>query len=159
MTDLLWFVGAVLGCTGLFYLAWRIEPHWVAKDGTRFLTTAEPIDYLGRTVGRRREVRAAILPDGGLMVSRRSIVRSTTKIWRIEAKSPRPPNGKELYLLREVPSDPDGDLLALRVPAKSRIVPSLDALTPRIDPNDPRAVSVPPPDPGSRRWGRRADRR
>ena len=40
----------------------------------------------------------------------------------------------------------------------SRLVVMLDALTPDVDPNDPRAVSVPTPDPRSRRWARRSDR-
>ena len=51
---------------GSLYLAYRIEPHWVAKDGRRFLTTAEQIDRFGDSVGRRREVRGAFLQDGGL---------------------------------------------------------------------------------------------
>lgn len=159
MIELLWLVGAIAVCAGLFYVASRIEPHWVAKDVSRFLTTAEPIDRFGHTAGRKREVRVALLPDGALMVSRRSILRSSTGTWRIQAKSPRPPRGKYVYLLREVPPDPDGDLLALRVPANSRVVPALDAVTPQVDPNDPRVVSVPTPDPGTRRWGRRAGRR
>jgi len=158
MTDLLWALGAIVVCGGLFFIASRMEPHWVAKDGTRFITTSQLIDRVGETIGRRREVRVALLPDGGLLVSRRSIIKSTSGVWRIQAKSPNPPKGRQVYLLREIPPDPDGELLALRVPASSRIVPTLDAVTPDIDPNDPRVVSVPTPHPGTRRWGRRADR-
>lgn len=158
MSDLLWLLGAVVVCGGLFLLASRIEPHWVAKDGSRFLTTAQPIDRSGRNVGRKREVRVAFLNGGDLLVSRRSILRTATGIWRIQARSPRPPKGRQVYLLRGVPADPDGELLAIRVPAGSKVVPTLDQLTPDIDPNDPRVVSVPTPDPGTRRWGRRADR-
>ncbi len=158
MSDLLWLLGAVVGCGGLFMLASRIEPHWVAKDGSRFLTTAQPIDRTGRNVGRKREVRVAFLAGGELLVSRRSLVRTASGIWRIQARSPQPPKGRQVYLLREVPADPDGELLAIRVPAGSRVIPTLDEMTPNIDPNDPRVVSVPTPGPGTRRWGRRADR-
>lgn len=158
MSDLLWTVGAIAGCAGLFYLAHRIEPHWVAKDGSRFLTTAQTIDRFGQLVGRRREVRVAILPDGGLLVARRSIVRAQSSLWRVRAKSPKPPAGRQVYLLHSIPADPDGEMLAVRVPNKSRIVPALDELTPNIAADDPRFVSVPTPDQGSRRWGRRADR-
>ena len=117
MSDLLWMLGAVGVCAGLLYLAYRIEPHWLAKDGRRFLTTAEHIDRLGNVVGRRREVRGAFLQDGALLLSRRSLFRTTKGVWRIRAKSPRPPRGKEVYVLSAVPPDPDGDMLALRVPS------------------------------------------
>jgi hypothetical protein len=157
MSDLLWLLGAIVVCGGMFLVASRIEPHWVAKDGSRFLTTAQPIDRSGRNIGRKREVRVAFLPDGALLVSRRSIARTKSGVWRIEARSPHPPRGRQIYLLREIPPDPDGDLLAIRLPANSKVVPALDRLTPRRDPNDPRVVSVPTPDPGTRRWGRRAD--
>ena len=159
MTDLLWMLGAIVVCAGLFFAASRMEPHWVAEDGSRFITTSQLIDRFGQSIGRRREVRVAILPDGGLMVSRRSLIKTTSGVWRIQAKSPNPPKGRQVYLLREIPPDPDGELLGLRVPASSRIVPALDAVTPDIDHNDPRVVSVPTPHPGTRRWGRRADRR
>ncbi len=130
MTDLLWTVGAIVVCVGLFLLATRLEPHWVSKDGQRFVTTAEPTDRYGLSSGRRREVRVSILPDGGLVVARRSLQRSTSSVWRISAKSPKPPQGKEIYVLRPIPADETGQHLALRVPTKSRIVPRLDELVP-----------------------------
>ena len=66
---------AIVVCGGLFFIASRMEPHCVAKDGTRFITTSQLIDRVGETIGRRREVRVALLPDGGLLVSRRSIIK------------------------------------------------------------------------------------
>ena len=130
MNDLLWTIGAIAVCGALFLLAMRIEPHWVSKDRERFLTTAEPTDRYGLSSGRRREVRVTILPDGGLAVSRRSIQRSTSTVWRIQGKSPKPPQGKEIYLLRPIPDDLTGQMLALRVPKGSKIVPRLDELVP-----------------------------
>ena len=44
----------------MLVIAQRIEPHWVAKDGKRFLTTSELVDRDGNSIGRRREVRGAI---------------------------------------------------------------------------------------------------
>jgi hypothetical protein len=157
MTDLLWLLGAIALCAGLVYLAYRIEPHWVAKDGQRFLTTAETLDRFGNVVGRRREVRGNFLADGSIVLSRRSLVRTKSGVWRLRAKSPRPPRGREVYVLSAVPADPDGDMIALRVPTSSRLVDRLDALTPSNDPADPRVVSVPTPDQRSRRWARRSD--
>lgn len=159
MSELAWFLGAVAVCGGLLYLAHRIEPHWVAKDGTRFITTGQLIDRSGTAVGRVREVRVVILHDGTVMVSRRSVLRTRSGIWRVQAKSPSPPRGRELYLLRPVPEDPLDDFLTLRVPAKSRIVPTLDALVPAADPaRDTIPTITAPSDRGTRRWGRRADR-
>ena len=158
MNELLWTFGAIAVCGGLAYLAYRIEPHWVSNDGQRFLTTSENIDRYGNVVGRRREVRGTFLPDGGIVLSRRSIVRTVSGVWRIRAKSPRPPSGKQVYVLSAIPPDPDGELLTLRVPASSRLVALLDELTPETDPADPRVVNVPTPDPRTRRWARRSDR-
>jgi hypothetical protein len=154
--ELAWFLGAVAVCGGLLYLAHRIEPHWVAKDGTRFITTAQQIDRTGATVGRAKEVRVAILPDGDLIVSRRSMMRSRSGVWRIQAKAPTPPRGRQLYLLRPVPDDPMDDLLTLRMPSKSSVVPTLDARVPEPSPRDPN-MPIPPSDRGTRRWGRKAD--
>ena len=126
--ELAWFLGAVVVCGGLLYLAHRIEPHWVAKDGTRFITTAQPIDRSG-SVGRPR-------PRGaGGAATRRGPDRLATLVddepvgasGRIQAKAPTPPRGRQLYLLRPVPDDPMDDLLTLRLPSKSSVVPTLDA--------------------------------
>jgi hypothetical protein len=155
VTELAWFLGAVVVCGGLLYLAHRIEPHWVAKDGSRFLTTAQPIERSGTPAGHPREVRVLLLTDGTLMVSRRSFWRTKSGIWRVQAKAPDPPRGKHLYLLRPVPDDPMDDLVILRIPANSRIAPTLDALVPEMSPQSPNVPTL-PSDRGTRRWGRRA---
>ena len=118
-------------CGGLLYLAYRIEPHWVSKDGRRFLTTSEHIDRFGNVVGRRREVRGAFLADGGIVLSRRSLVAHDEAASGASGPSHLGRHAaSELYVLSAVPPDPDGDLLALRVPSSSRLVAMLDALTP-----------------------------
>lgn len=157
MTELAWLLGAVALCAGLLYVAHRIEPHWVAKDGRRFLTSAQPIDRAGTPAGRMREVRVVVLSDGTLMVSRRSFWRTRSGIWRVQAKAPTPPRGRELYLLRPVPDDPMDDYLTLRVPSKSPVVGLLDERVPLPSPRDPNTPTL-PSDRGTRRWGRRSDR-
>jgi hypothetical protein len=158
VSALLWFLGTVAVCGGLVYLAHRIEPHWVAKDGSRFLTTAQMIERSGAPVGRVREVRVLLLSDGTLMVSRRSVWRTKSGIWRIQAKAPTPPRGRVFYLLRPVPEEPMDDLLSLRLPANSRVVPTLDQLVPAPSPRDPNVPPIGLSDRGTKRWGRRADR-
>jgi len=157
VTELAWLLGAVALCAGLLYVAHRIEPHWVAKDGRRFLTSAQPIDRAGTPAGRMREVRVVVLSDGTLMVSRRSFWRTRSGIWRVQAKAPTPPRGRELYLLRPVPDDPMDDYLTLRVPSKSPVVGLLDERVPLPSPRDPNTPTL-PSDRGTRRWGRRSDR-
>jgi len=151
--DLIWFLGAVAVCGSLFWLAYRIEPHWVAKDGTRFVTTAQTVDA-GLAPGARREVRVAFLGDDQLMVSRRSMLRSKSALWRVRAKAPTPPRGKEVYLCEPIPADPMAASLLLRVPKRSRVVPTLDRMAPVAGPYDPKAKLMLP---RSRRWARRAD--
>jgi hypothetical protein len=157
VTELAWLLGSVALCAGLLYVAHRIEPHWVAKDGRRFLTSAQPIDRAGAPAGRMREVRVVVLSDGTLMVSRRSFWRTRSGIWRVQAKAPTPPRGRELYLLRPVPDDPMDDYLTLRVPSKSPVVGLLDERVPLPSPRDPNTPTL-PSDRGTRRWGRRSDR-
>jgi len=105
----------------------------VAKDGKRFLTTSEAVDRFGNVNGRRREVRGTLLQDGGLMLTQRRLLKSASSVWRIRAKSPRPPAGRALYVLQSVPAAPDGSMLVLRLPAKSPLVPVLDRLAPAAD--------------------------
>jgi hypothetical protein len=157
VTELVWFLGAVALCAGLLYIAHHIEPHWVAKDGSRFLTSAQPIDRAGTPAGRMREVRVVVMSDGTLMVSRRTFWRTRSGIWRVQAKAPTPPRGRELYLLRPVPDDPMDDYLTLRVPSKSPVVRILDERVPLPSPRDPNTPTL-PSDQGTRRWGRRSDR-
>ena len=118
MSEFLLFVLVAAVCVGMVVVAIRIEPHWVARDGSRFLTTAQPMDRLGRIIGRRREVRVSFLPEGRLMVSRRALVRSSSAVCRLEAKSPHPPKGRQVYLLRTMAADDDGELLALARPVE-----------------------------------------
>jgi hypothetical protein len=127
MSGVLWFVVAVAGCALLLYTSYHIEPHWVAKDGSRFLTTSETIDPEGR-FGRRREVRGTIMSDGLIMLGRRTMLRTRSSLWRLAAKSPDVRRGRQQYILEPVPADPFEDKLALRVPPSSRLVPRLDAL-------------------------------
>lgn len=112
----------------MLVLAHRIEPHWVAKDGARFLTTTQVIDGRGETVGRRREMRFVIQPDGTLVASRRGLVKTSSQTFTVGAKSPNPPRGRALYLLDSIPPDADGRRVAIRVPATSRVVPALDRM-------------------------------
>jgi hypothetical protein len=121
---------AILGaCGGLYYLASRIEPHWVAKDGSRFLTVAQDLDQNGVPIGRRRDVRVHIDDESdALHVSRRSLFRPDTAVWTVKSKSTARRRRNVYVLRRDTAKLDDVSSIALRVPAKSSVVPRLDAL-------------------------------
>jgi hypothetical protein len=129
--SILWFVIGVGACAALLYLAYVIEPHWVAKDGSRFLTTSETIDHQGKVVSRRREVRGTIMSDGLIMLGKRSMLKTRSSLWRIAGKAPERKRGRLLYILDTVPPDPMGEQMILRIPSSSKLVPRLDALVPQ----------------------------
>ena len=131
MSSVLWGVGAVAVCVVLLYIAYVIEPYWVAKDGRRFLTTSEVVDRDGATVGRRREVRGTLLGDGTVMLGKRTLMRTKRARYRVRAKSPQVSRGRQQYVLEEVPDDPMGDRLILRIPLKSTLTPTFDELATR----------------------------
>lgn len=142
--DILGLAAIVAVCAGMLYLASRIEPHWVSKDDSRFLSTAQELDQWGTAFGRRHEVRVNIDADGDVLhLSRRSMLRPTSGVWTVAAKVPSPPRGRVIYLLKRVGEappaksrlgggsstvEPDTGQMALRVPTKSRVVPILDAM-------------------------------
>ena len=126
--SILWFVIGVAVCAALLYVAYRIEPHWVAKDGNRFLATSETIDHQGKVVSRRREVRGTIMSDGLILLGKRTMLKTRSSLWQLSGKSPEVRRGRQQYILDTVPADPMGEKLILRVPSGSRLVPRLDAL-------------------------------
>jgi hypothetical protein len=128
MDDLLWAVGAIVGCAGLYYLSTRIEPHWVARDGRRMLVAAQLLDDRGTPVGRKFEARVVVIPDGMLVVGRRRMFRRRQSGWWAHAKSPDPPRRREVYLLRPANNEIDSGLVAITLPAGSRAAPVFDAL-------------------------------
>lgn len=134
---------AVAGvCAGMLFIANRIEPHWVSKDQRRFLTVAQELDHHGRPLGRKHEVRVTLEPDDdALLVRKRSLVRPGAGIWHVHGKSPKPPKGREIYMLSKDPSDGDVGQMAMRVPTRSKMIPRLDELlAARLTrvPDDPR---------------------
>ena len=127
LIDVVGFGGVVAVCAGMLVLASRIEPHWASKDGRRFLTSAQEIDQFGTPFGRKHEVRVNI-DDEALVVRRRSMLKPTADLYLLEAKVPSPPRGRAIYLLRKVNPTMERTQLALRVPAKSKVVAILDAI-------------------------------
>src|SRR3954451_3967033 len=156
MTAVLWGVVPLAILIGLYRWTFRIESHWVSKDGRRFVCQVQPIrspgaaegrpgaapgidrpDGLvtlslrrvgstGADEGRPRESRVVVRPDGLLSLSRR---READSDWRVVGRSPTPPNRRVIYVLR--PADGSTDEVTMRLPENSRAVPVLDEILAR----------------------------
>lgn len=126
--EAVWILLVVLVMGAMWWFAYHLEPHYSSKDGKRFLCTAQQLEG-GEPVGRVRETRVFVLPDGLLDISQKQIMRRKHSRWTIVGKSPNPPRKMQVYLAQlradgqKVPS-----FLALRLPTKSRCIPVLDAL-------------------------------
>jgi hypothetical protein len=118
---------AIAVCAGLLYLGYRIEPHHVSKDGTRFLGSGQWISPQGAPEGRRREVWVKVLPDNQLQVDVKRHMHHDVTHWSIEGKSGEPPPKRAIYVLRSLDHRGVTQRMTIKIPAKSRAVQSLDA--------------------------------
>jgi hypothetical protein len=122
MTDVLLTVGFVAALALLYWLAHRMEPHWVAKDGQRFIAKACRLNDDGST-GRWREARFTVTLDGDLDVRPRGIAPGGLRgSFGVVGRTANPPKKLQVYLLQG-----ESELL-LRVPSTSRAVPELDRI-------------------------------
>jgi hypothetical protein len=122
--DFVWGLFGLALCAGLGWLAFRMEPHWVSKDGERMLCAGQPMSAHGDPLGRWRETRVALMEPGHVQVEQKQRLRRSTSYWRIERQSDAPVRGKTIFLLRASSSN-EAELLAIRLPAKSRAVVAL----------------------------------
>ena len=138
LVDVLGFGSVLAVCIGMLYLASRIEPHWVSKDGQRFICNGQVMDRHGLPRTAWREYRVEVRWDGSIATRRRSRwVRADARLWRMQARSDDPPKSKAVYLFgpdrrtagdRGGPPDRADDLMAVRLPVKSRAIAVLDGL-------------------------------
>jgi hypothetical protein len=124
--DVLWMLVAIAVCAGLLYLGYRIEPHHVSRDGSRFLCTGQWLSVQGGTDGRKREVWIKVLPKGQLEVDVKRRLRHDVTHWWIEGKAEKPPPRREVYVLRTTNVLGQTERMTIKVPSKSRAVPILD---------------------------------
>ena len=128
--DVVWFLLFVAGLAGLWFVAYRIEPHWSTRDGRRFVCAAQELSG-GTTLGRARETQVAVLPDGLLHVTRKRMMRRSGSVWRLTGRGEGPSPKVLVYLARQVSDGTDQLVdLAIRIPRSSRCVAVLDALLP-----------------------------
>jgi hypothetical protein len=132
--DYVWLALLFLGMGGLWWLAYRMEPHWSTKDGRRFMCTTQDLSNPSHP-GRVREARVVVTPDGALHVTRKTGLKREQTMWRLTGRVPAPPRKREVFLAERHGGDTGRQLLAIRLPATSRCVPVLDAaLAGTLDP-------------------------
>ena len=173
MASVLTFLAIVAGCALLLWVAYRMEPHWVSKDGERLVCYGQGLSRNGNADSRWREVRVLrVRPDtvevrqrrggGFATTSRRDALsnpmhvlnrrRPKTSYWKVLGRSETPPRRRVVFLL-DGSHDPNlPDMLALRLPVHSRAIPMLDAVAANrysaatTRPNRETPQSVEPPD-------------
>jgi hypothetical protein len=152
VVNTLWIVLFFAVMAGLWWVSYKIEPHYASKDGKRFLCTAQEI-VGGQPAGRSRETRVMVLDDGVLHCSQKRGLRRNGALWALVGKSPSPPRRLQVYVAQELL---DGhalpNQLAIRVPANSRVIPILEQLLTdrevrRSEAIRGTAAPVEPPDP------------
>lgn len=126
--DVVWMLLILMGVGGLWYLAYRIEPHWSTRDGHRFVCNTQEL-FAGQPRGRLREAQVAVLSDGSLHVTQKDLMRRRSSQWQLVGKAPSSRAKVDVYLARRV-SDGQAvaDELALRIPRSSRCIAVLDGV-------------------------------
>lgn len=130
--DVVWVLLAAGVCAGLFYLSYRIEPHWISKDGQRFMCTMQTLGKHDVPGSRIREVRCRLHDDGTIRLDQKQTMRRTSSTWEVVGRAPLQPKGKVVFTVREHGAVDDEGLQtasrrrALRLPATSALVAELD---------------------------------
>jgi hypothetical protein len=128
MVDALWIIGFVAVVAGLYYVAFRVDPHWASKDGRRFVCHGQLVDHYGNTLQNWREYRFRVLDHDRILARRHSRwTRRNEGVWRVAAKSDNPPKNREVYLLASADGG-NTDQMAIRLPASSPAIAVLEGL-------------------------------
>jgi hypothetical protein len=128
MVDALWIIGFVAVVAGLYYVAYRVDPHWASKDGRRFVCHGQLVDHYGNTLQNWREYRFKVLDHDRILARRHSRwTRRNEGVWLVAAKSDNPPKNREVYLLASADGG-NTDQMAIRLPASSPAVAVLEGL-------------------------------
>ena len=137
-TDVLWTVGTLAVLVVMLWLARRIDPHWVAKDGRSVTCRLQPIQLPGGSAnadgerrsmlneGRWRNGRGVVIDDRVVVTSRRMTVdRHPLRRHPVVGRGTNPPKRQVTFLLGGEPN------YLVMIPASSRAVAVLDSLTGR----------------------------
>ena len=101
---------------GMWWVGYRMEPHWMSKDGERFMCGAQEF-FHGSLVGHPRETQVAMMAGGTLHITQRKLMRRKRSLWWLVGKSPDPPSKLEIFVAQQtVDGVATPTMLALRIP-------------------------------------------
>jgi hypothetical protein len=123
LIDVMWIVLSAAVIAALFWFAFRIEPHWSAKDGKSFTCRVQAIRRSGAIEGRWREARG-IVSGNEVKLIVRGLGQMVTpyEAHQVLRRADAPPKGRAIFVLS---GDP---MYLLRVPSSSPAVPVLQAM-------------------------------
>ncbi len=148
MSSVLTVLSIAAGCGLLLWIAYRMEPHWVSKDGERMVCYGQGTSHNGRSDGRWREVRVGRVRhdtvevrrrrSGHVGTPRREAMANPTQLlqhrqpkvtyWKVIGQSDTPPKRRVIYLLDGCHDPNVPEMLALRLPLNSKAIPMLDSV-------------------------------
>ena len=118
---------------GMWWVGYRMEPHWASKDGQRFLCGSQEF-FHGMLAGHPRETQVAIMAGGTLHITQKKMLRRQRSTWTLAGKSADPPKKLEIFVAQQsIDGTPTQTMLALRIPKKSKCVAILDAELAKLD--------------------------
>jgi hypothetical protein len=156
MASVLLFLAVVAVCGLMLWASYRMEPHWVSKDGERMICYGQGWSRTGQTSGRWREVRVSMVrvdtvevrPRRGSLAERHAdradggrttMGSAATNVlkkrgprasyWKVVGKADTTLRNKVIYVLDGNHDDGMPQMLAIRIPAKSKAIPMLEAMT------------------------------
>lgn len=166
MASVLILIAVVGGCGLMLWASHKMEPHWVSKDGERMICFGQGMSRNGVPSGRWRELRIsttygnrvdvrprrgslAVERPTGTMASALGIVRRRGpqgSTWTVVGQTDTPLRNRVLYILGGNTDPNMPDMIAIRLPAKSKAIPVLEAIaTNRTDRAPSRAVDAQAP--------------
>jgi hypothetical protein len=161
------YIGVAAACALMLWASYKIEPHWVSKDGERLVCYGQGLGRDGAPQGRWREMR--VRKTSGHMVEVRPrrgslsvagsgvnpMKRRAQRVshWKVIGQSPMPPRKRVVYLLGSSTDPGMPEMVALRLPANSRAIPMLESLA-----TNKTAVSASQPSRGTPRSEAQPDR-
>jgi hypothetical protein len=77
------------------------------------------------------------------------MIRPSSGVWIVQAKSRKPPRGRVIYVLKKISGTGDSDTMMMRLPEKSRMVPRMEELLTAATSPPPPPPSPPPPAPST----------
>ncbi len=126
--EFVWLVLLLVVLGGMWWIGYRMEPHWISKDGQRFMCGAQEF-FHGQLGGHPRETQVAFLADDSLHITQKRMLRRQRSVWQLVGKAADPPKGLQIYVAQQsVDGVKTASMLALRIPTKSRCTEALDAV-------------------------------